>query len=106
MIGQHTATTSFDVRVRLEDRGDRWAAYIEPPALTVYGATESEVMARVDEGLEFFKQYFQDDPDGVRKLRQYLDSHGVPNVVTESAPTRPMRFRRPVTFLMEAAASA
>ncbi len=111
MTGQHTATISFDVQVRLEDRGDRWAAYIEPPAITVYAASEDAVRERINTALDFFMEHFGADYDGVMKLRQYLDAHGVPNVVIENAPVSPIRYRRPVTFPpvtfpMEAAASA
>ena len=95
-----SATVSFDVQVTLKDRGDHWAAYIEPPGMTVYGPTEDAVDARVDDAIEFFKRHFRDDPDGVTKLRQYLDAHGVPNVVTGGNEARPMRLRRPVSLLM------
>ena len=95
-----STTVNFDVQVTLKDQGDRWEAYIEPPGMTVYGATEDAVKIRVDEALEFFTRHFRDDPDGVMKLRQYLDAHGVPNVVTEGNEARPMRLRRPVSLLM------
>ena len=105
MVIHNDSTINFDARVHLENRGDRWAAYIEPPGTFVYGATEQAVLARVDVALGFFVQHFSDSPDGVRKLRHYLDSHGVPNFVTEHSATRPIRLRRPVRLPMEAAAS-
>ena len=94
------ATVSFDVQVTFKDRGDRWAAYLEPPGMTVYGPTEDAVAARVDEAIEFFQRHFRNDPDGVMKLRQYLDAHGVPNVVTGGSEAPPMRLRRPVSLLV------
>lgn len=49
-----TTISNCDAQVRLENRGDYWAAYIEPPGTTVYGATEAEARARVNKALDFF----------------------------------------------------
>ena len=106
MIGQHTATINFDVQVSLENRGDYWAAYIEPPAVTVYADTEDAVRERINTPLDFFMEHFGADYDGVMRLRRYLDAHGVPSCVVENPPVRPIRFRRPVTFPMAAAVRA
>lgn len=103
MTTQRSVTINFDAQIRLEQRADCWAAYIEPPGMTVYGATEDAVKARIDEALEFFARHFRDDPDGARKLRQYLDAHGVPNFVTEVNRATRMHWQRPVNLLMEVA---
>lgn len=97
---------NFDVQVHLADRGGRWAAYIEPPGMTVYGATEDAVNARVREALNFFLKHFNNDATGGRKLRQYLDAHRVPHFVTTEEPASTIRLRRPVSLPMGVAANA
>ena len=54
MDSRKAATINFDAQVHLENRGDYWAAYIEPPGTTVYGATEAAARERVGEVLDFF----------------------------------------------------
>ena len=106
MTMQENMAINFDAQVVFEARGSRWAAYIEPPGMTVYGVTEEAVKARVDLALKLFVQHFNDSPDGVGKLRQYLDSHGVPNFVTHHDVNSPIRRRRPVSLSMEVAVNA
>ena len=64
-------TIHFDAVASLEQRGDHWAAYVEPLGLTVYGDTRAEAEARVSEGVDFFLKYAPDVP-------RYLASHSVP----------------------------
>ena len=54
MTMQENMAINFDAQVVFEDRGSRWAAYIEPPGMTVYGVTEEAVKARVDLALKLF----------------------------------------------------
>ena len=54
MDSQQTAAINWDDRVRPEQRGERQAAYIEPPGTTGYGATEAEARERVNKALDFF----------------------------------------------------
>ena len=92
---------SFTVKVSVEDRGDYWAAYMEPPGMTVYGDTKVAVTNRVLQAMDSFKSEFATGNDGVQQLRAYLDAHGVPSRVTtdavqDDAATRahyPMDFR-------------
>lgn len=106
MTGQHTATINFDVQVRLENRGEHWAACIEPPGATVYGATEAAVRARVDQAMAFFVRSLVSEI-GVERFRRYLDAHGVKNnvVVSNGRPAK-MRHTLPVSFPVEVAAVA
>lgn len=109
-----TALLSFTVKVSVEDRGDYWAAYIEPPGMTVYGDTESAVMGRVIQAMDSFKNEFAADSDGMQQLRAYLDAHGVESRVTTAAvqdyaATRieypaVAHIQRPMDFPLEAAA--
>lgn len=80
-----TALLSFTVKVSVEDRGDYWAAYLEPPGMTVYGDTESAVMGRVIQAMDSFKNEFATDSDGLQQIRAYLDAHGVPSRVIADA---------------------
>lgn len=80
-----TALLIFNVDVSLEDRGDCWAAYLEPPGMTVYGDTESAIMGRVIQALDSFLNEFAAEIDGVQEFRAYLDAHGVPSLVTTDA---------------------
>ena len=89
-MNQGTVLFSFTINVSVEDRGDYWAAYIEPLGMTVYGDTESDAMGRVIQAMEFFKDYFATGSDGVQRFRAYLDAHGVPvttDVVHDDAVT-------------------
>ena len=100
MIGQQTATINFDIQVRLEDRGEHWAAYIEPPGATVYGATEAAVRARVDQAMAFFVRSLVNEI-GVERFRRYLDAHGVKNnVIVSNGRSAKMRHTLPVSFLV------
>ena len=91
MASGKTVTISFNATVFLEKREDRWAAYVEPFAMTVYGNTREEAENRLKESVEFAVQH---SPD----LRGYLDSHGVPNCVTEDEPSSFV----PYTYLVRA----
>ena len=106
MIGQHTATINFDVQVSLENRGDYWAAYIEPPGTTVYGDTAAAARDQVDAAVKFFVSSMVDEI-GVERFRRYLDSHGVQNsvIVPNGKPVR-IRQTLPVSFPVEVAAVA
>ena len=105
MMGQHNAIINFDAQIRLQDWGDRWAAYVEPPGMTVYGATEHAVRERVDETLKFFVQAVVNEV-GLARFRRYLDAHGVKNSVIEIGghPTS-ARHTLPVSLPVEVAAS-
>lgn len=108
MDSTQTATINFDAQVSLEQRGERWAAYIEPPGATVYGDTEAAARARVDEALDFFVASLVDEI-GLERFRRYLDAHGVGNSVVVSNPNGPsdkMRETRPVSFPVKVAAVA
>ena len=76
---------SFTVNFTVEDRGDYWAAYMEPPGMTVYGDTESAVMSRAIQAMDSFKNEFATDGDGLQQIRAYLDAHDVPSSVTTAA---------------------
>lgn len=76
MVAGKKATIIFNATVSLEKREDRWAAYVEPFAITVYGNTREEAENRLRESIDIV---VRNSPD----LRGYLDSHGVPNYVTE-----------------------
>lgn len=90
MAGQKTVTVSFNAVVSLEKREDRWAAYIEPTGMTVYGSTREEAELRVKEGLDFFLKHVPD-------VRKYLDSHGIPHYITEDDAGMPVRRTYPVS---------
>lgn len=101
-----TVLLSFTVKVSVEDRGDYWAAYIEPPGMTVYGDTESAVMGRVIQAMDSFKNEFATGNDGVQQLRAYLDAHDVPSRVTigEVQDAAATRIQRPMDFQLGVAA--
>ena len=80
-----TALLSFTVKVSVEDRGDYWAAYMEPPGMTVYGDTESAVMGRAIQAMDSFQNEFASGSDGLRQIRAYLDAHNVPSSVATDA---------------------
>ena len=101
-----TATINFDVHVRLDDRGDHWAAYIEPPGTTVYGDTEAAARERVDAALDFFVTTLVGEI-GLERFRRYLDAHEVSNkVIVPNGQTTKMRQTFPVSFPVEVAAAA
>ena len=101
-------TLRFTATASIEDRGDYWAAYIEPTGMTVYGDTKSAAMGRVVQAMDFFKNEFATGNDGVQRFRAYLDAHGVPSLVTTDAVQDDLatRIEYPVDFRMEVAASA
>lgn len=106
MDSQQTATINFDAQVHIENRGEQWAAYIEPPGTTVYGATEAAVRERVDAALKFFVASLVDEI-GVERFRRYLDGHGVKNsVVVPNGQAVKMSQTIPVSFPVEVAAVA
>ena len=94
MAGRKTVTVSFNAVVSLEKREDRWAAYIEPTGMTVYGHTREEAERRVKEGLDFFLKHVPD-------VRKYLDSHGIPHYITEDDDSMPIRHTYPVSARVE-----
>lgn len=106
MVGRQSVTLSFNGRVRLENRVNHWAAYFEPLGMTVYGRTEEETLARVDAAVEFFVKHYSDPNDEGRKVRQYLDKHGVPSFVTVSDMAGPIRRNHPVRLPLEVAVNA
>lgn len=69
----------FEVNIALEQRGDYWAARIEPTGITVYGRTEQGAQRRAEASLEFFLKHVPDLP-------AYLDSHGIPYTVADPEP--------------------
>ena len=98
---------SFTVNVLIENRGDYWAAYIEPLGMTVYGDTEAAAKDRVFQAINFLKKYFATKDDGAQKFRAYLDAHGVSSrittdVVQSDAVTR---VQYPMDIPLEVAAS-
>ena len=106
MDSPQTATINFDAQVRLEQRGDHWAAYIEPPGATVYGDTEADVRERVNQALDFFVDSLVGEI-GVERFRRYLDGHGVLNsVVVPNGHSVRVRQTVPVSFPVEVAAVA
>lgn len=106
MDSQQAATINFDAQVRLENRGDYWAAYIEPPGATVYGATEAAARERVGEALDFFVESLVGEV-GVERFRRYLDGHGVKNsVVVHKDQSAKTRQTFPVSFSAEVATVA
>ena len=94
MAGQKTVTVSFNATVSLEKREDRWAAYIEPFGMTVYGHTREEAEARLKESVDFALKHFPD-------IRKYLDSHGIPHYITEEEDVSPARRTYPVVARVE-----
>ena len=106
MDSHKAATINFDAQVHLENRGDYWAAYIEPPGTTVYGATEAAARERVGEVLDFFVEGLIGEV-GVERFRRYLDAHGVKNsIVVPNGQSVRMRQTFPVSFPVEVAAVA
>lgn len=106
MDSRKAATINFDAQVHLENRGDYWAAYIEPPGTTVYGTTEAAARERVSEVLDFFVESLVGEV-GVERFRRYLDGHGVKNsVVVHNDQSARMRQTFPVSFSAEVAAVA
>ena len=108
MQNARSARIAFTVNVSLEDRGDYWAAYIEPSGMTVYGDTKAAAIDRVDQALDFFMKNYAKGDDGLQKLRAYLDWHGVPSrVIYSDMPEddKVKRMQYPVGFPLEAAAS-
>ena len=104
MDRQQTATINFDAQIRLEHRGDHWAAYIEPPGATVYGDTEADVRVRVNKALDFFVDSLVGEI-GVERFRRYLDGHGVQNsVIVPNGHSVRVRQTVPVSFPVEVAA--
>lgn len=105
---QNARITRIDVTVNVsvEDRGDYWAAYIEPLGMTVYGDTKAAAIDRVDTAMNFFtKHYAKGD---VQKVIDYLKRHGVPSQVIYSDMVEDDEVRRipyPVGLSLEAAAS-
>ena len=102
MIKQQDATINFDVQFLLDNRGDYWAAYVEPTGMTVYGATREATLARVNQAMEFFVRGMVREV-GVERLRRYLDSHGVPSSIVEHTPVGKVRHTFPFTFYLGAA---
>ena len=94
MVAKRGFTVSFDVHVRMQRRDDHWAAYMEPLGATVYGDTEQDAEARVNQAVNAFlnalSDQHSDDPAGA--IRQYLDSHGVKHTI-EYANTEPPQAR-------------
>ena len=94
MAGRKTVTVSFDAVVSLEKREDRWAAYIEPFGMTVYGHTKEEAESRLKESVDFALKHFPD-------IRKYLDSHGIPHYITEEDDVALARRTYPVSARVE-----
>lgn len=111
MQNAKAAKIAFTADVSVEDRGDYWAAYIEPTGMTVYGDTKAAAIDRVEQAMDFFTKHYAVGDDGLQKLRAYLDWHGVPSLVTYSdAPNAPKydginRIKYPVSFSFAAPAS-
>lgn len=108
MQNARSARIAFTVSVSLTDRGDYWAAYIEPSGMTVYGDTEAAAIDRVDQAMDFFMKNYAKGADGLQKLRAYLDWHDVQiHDVYSDMPEddRVKRMQYPVGFPLEAAAS-
>ena len=53
MNERKTVTVSFDTMVSLEDRGDHWAARIDPLGMFVYADTRADVEKRVQDAIDF-----------------------------------------------------
>ena len=110
MQNAKTARIAFTVNVSLEDRGDYWAAYMEPPGMTVYGDTKAAAIDRVDTAMDFFTKHYADGADGLQNIRAYLDWHDVPSLVTyPDTPNTPKdygikRIKYPVSFSFAATA--
>ena len=101
MIRRRTVEIIFDARVSLENRGDHWAAYVEPLGITVYGDTRAEAENRVQQAINFFVKRFGSGDEGVQKIRNYLDSHGVPNTIVEDDRVSPISFTHPISVPLE-----
>ena len=74
MVGTKLATVSFDTTVSLEDRGDYWAARIDPVCMFAYADTADGARQRAREMMDF---WLKNTPD----IRPYLDSHQIPYTV-------------------------
>lgn len=106
MDSQQAATINFDAQVHMENRGDYWAAYIDPPGTTVYGATEAAARERVSEVLDFFVEGLVAEV-GLERFRRYLDGHGVKNsIVVHNDQSAKTRQTFPVSFSAEVATVA
>ncbi len=67
-------TVSFETTVCLIDRGDYWAARIDPVCMFAYGDTAAAARQRAGEMMDF---WLKNTPD----IRPYLDSHQIPYTV-------------------------
>ena len=105
MVKQQDAIINCDVQVLLDNRGDYWAAYMEPTGMTVYGATREAALARVNQAMEFFVRGMVREV-GVERLRRYIDSHGVPSSIVEHTPVGKVRHTLPFTYSLEGVANA
>ena len=83
MPESRTVKINFRVAVSLEKRDDCWAAYMEPLGMTVYGDTREDAENRVQQALDFFIKHFGAGDEGIQRVQSYLDSHSVPNFITE-----------------------
>jgi predicted RNase H-like HicB family nuclease len=95
-------TITINVSVWLKKREDCWEAYFEPLGMTVYGDTREDVNNRVQQAIEFFVKHTSADDDGIQRVRDYLDSHGILYSITDDDSARPVHRTYPISVPIEA----
>lgn len=97
---------TINVSAWLRKLDDCWEAYFEPLGMTVYGDTREDAENRVQQAISFFIKHYGAGDEGVQKIRNYLDSHGVLYSITEYDEATPIHRTYPVSVAVEAGAVA
>ena len=58
-------------------QGEYWAAVLTQLGIAVYGDSRDEALAKVDDTVEVLLESFEDYPDPVAALKEYLAVHDV-----------------------------
>ena len=94
MDSQQAVTINFDAQVSLEQRGDHWAAYIEPPGTTVYGATEAAAAGlSLDERFRQLVDEWQAGTAGLSSPRAIAGHPAYQEIIALGQPALPLIFR-------------
>ena len=90
------AMLNYDIGVVLDDdnRG-RHSAYAKVTGLTVYGGSEREAMAKLEDALDFFFQTII-SRDGTKGMMDYLNRHEVVYEVAESGTENVLNLKQSV----------
>ncbi len=91
------AIVNLDFTAVKENRGDHWAAYIDPTGTTVYADDEAALDARVE---QFISLFLSVAPD----VMGYLHAHHVPHTVEyDGHQVNPLAQRYPTTVIIPGA---